>query len=177
VDNEKKIGETFDGLHKTLDGTGRMFEKHEGDVTKIIERLNHVAEEAEKTIVGAREKYVEDPRIDRILSRLDHTTRVLDENLEPMMKDSRLLLEDGRKVSAFLSNDQQLQTISELAKETRQTLTAARSAAQDASDILAHVKKGRGTAGALLMDETLFDDLQELFRDLKHNPWKIMWKN
>ncbi len=33
-----------------------------------------------------------------------------------------------------------------------------------------HVKDGRGTVGALVMDEAVYDDLQEMLRDLKHNP-------
>ena len=37
---------------------------------------------------------------------------------------------------------------------------------------------GRATqeVGALVMDEAIYDDLQELLRDLKHNPWKFFWK-
>jgi phospholipid/cholesterol/gamma-HCH transport system substrate-binding protein len=27
-----------------------------------------------------------------------------------------------------------------------------------------------------MMDEAVYDDLQELIRDLKHNPWKFFWK-
>lgn len=176
VENEEKIAQTFDGLHKTLDGTGKLFERHGGDVSRIVQRLDKVAEEAEKTLVAARQQYVEGARINRILSRLDHTTQVLDENLEPLLKNSRLLVEDGRKVSAYLSADQQLSAFSAIAVETKETLKAAKSAAKDAGAIFSHVKAGRGTAGALLMDEALFDDLQELVRDLKHNPWKIMWK-
>jgi phospholipid/cholesterol/gamma-HCH transport system substrate-binding protein len=26
------------------------------------------------------------------------------------------------------------------------------------------------------MDEQLYDDIQELARDLKHNPWKFFWR-
>ncbi len=176
VDNEKKIGETFDGLHKTLSGTGQMFDKHEADIARLIEKLDRIASESEETLKAAREQYVEGARINRILARLDHTTRVLDENLEPILKDTRLLLEDGRKVSAFVSDDQQLQTIKDIAADSKATLATAKVAAQDMGEMVAHIKAGRGTAGALLMDEALFDDLQELMRDLKHNPWKIMWK-
>jgi phospholipid/cholesterol/gamma-HCH transport system substrate-binding protein len=46
----------------------------------------------------------------------------------------------------------------------------------DASEILSHVKRGKGTVGAVVMDEQLYDDLQELVRDLKHNPWKFFWR-
>ena len=38
------------------------------------------------------------------------------------------------------------------------------------------LKKGRGTVGALLVDQQIYDDLKELTRDLKRNPWKFFWK-
>ena len=176
VENEKKIGETFDGLHKTLSGTGQMFEKHEADITRLIERLDRVASLSEETLVAAREQYVDGARVNRILHRLDHVTQVLDSNLEPMLQDSRMILQDGRKLSAFLADDQQLAAVRTLAADSQELAQTAKVAAKDAAAIVAHIKAGRGTAGALVMDETLFDDLQELMRDLKHNPWKIMWK-
>ena len=49
-------------------------------------------------------------------------------------------------------------------------------AARDVNDLVTHVKKGQGTVGALVMDEAVYDDIQELLRDLKHNPWKLFWK-
>jgi phospholipid/cholesterol/gamma-HCH transport system substrate-binding protein len=42
--------------------------------------------------------------------------------------------------------------------------------------LVERVKSGKGTVGALVMDEALYDDLQEMLRDLKHNPWKFFWK-
>lgn len=176
VDNEKEIGETFDGLHKTLHTTGRMLEKHEEDVDRLIQRIDNLAANAEETLAAAREQYVDGPRINRIMHRLDNTTRVVDENLEPMMRDTRLILEDGRKLSAFASDDEQLATFRTLSSDTKEILGIAKTAAKDAGAIISHVKAGKGTAGSLIMDEAIYDDLQELIRDLKHNPWKIMWK-
>jgi phospholipid/cholesterol/gamma-HCH transport system substrate-binding protein len=46
----------------------------------------------------------------------------------------------------------------------------------DAQAVMADIKKGKGTAGALLVDEQIYDDLKELVRDLKRNPWKFFWK-
>lgn len=177
VDNEKKIGETFDGLHKTLSGTGQLFDKHDADVSRIVERMDSLTLELEETVKAARKQYVDGPRINRILARLDHTTRVLDENLEPMLRDSRMMLQDGRKLSAFVSDDQQLATVAELSSETKAILQSLKRTTTDAAHVMAHVRAGKGSAGAIVMDETLFDDLQELMRDLKHNPWKLMWKD
>jgi phospholipid/cholesterol/gamma-HCH transport system substrate-binding protein len=176
VRNQKQIGETFDGLHDTLAGTGRLFNKHEQDLSNIIQRLDSLTTHGEETLAAVREQYVDGPRIERILARLDHTTKVIDENLEPLMKDSRAVLSDGRKLTAFLADSEQLATMKSLSKDTQALLGTAKKAADDGAAILAQVKAGKGTAGALLMDETLYDDLQEMVRDLKQNPWKIMWK-
>ena len=48
--------------------------------------------------------------------------------------------------------------------------------AADAQSIVQHIKKGEGTVGALVMDEAIYDDVQEMVRDLKHNPWKFLWR-
>ena len=57
------------------------------------------------------------------------------------------------------------------------TLTQrANAIAGDAQAIATHVRQGHGTIGALVMDEEIYDDLQEMVRDLKHNPWKFFWR-
>ncbi len=64
------------------------------------------------------------------------------------------------------------QTIDDVAEITGR----AKVVTADAETILSHVKRGKGTVGAVVMDEQLYDDLQELVRDLKHNPWKFFWR-
>jgi len=46
----------------------------------------------------------------------------------------------------------------------------------DVESVVARVRRGEGTVGALLIDEEVYDDLKELLRDLKHNPWKFFWR-
>src|SRR5690606_31372636 len=119
------------------------------DVGRLIERMDSLAAHAEETLAAAREQYVDGPRINRILNRLDNTTRVMNDNLEPMMRDTRLILEDGRKLTAFLSADPQIETYTALSNDTREVLGLAKTAARDATEIIGHVKAGKGTAGAL----------------------------
>ncbi|HTM45551.1 MAG TPA: MCE family protein, partial [Polyangiaceae bacterium] len=47
---------------------------------------------------------------------------------------------------------------------------------EDAQGLVDHVKAGKGTVGALVMDEAVYDDIQEMLRALKNNPWKLFWK-
>src|SRR5215813_1431483 len=45
-----------------------------------------------------------------------------------------------------------------------------------AAGLLADLRAGKGTAGALLVKEELYADIREMVRDLKRNPWKFLWK-
>jgi phospholipid/cholesterol/gamma-HCH transport system substrate-binding protein len=176
VGREKQLGETLDGVHQTFGATGRLLTAHEKDVSRLIARADALATQAEETLAAARYQYVDGPRIERILGRLDHITAVLDQNLDPMLTDARGVLGDGRAITQVLAEKEQLDTIRAASRETRALLGSAGRMAADAETILGKVKSGRGTAGALVMDETLYDDLQELIRDLKRNPWKLIWK-
>jgi phospholipid/cholesterol/gamma-HCH transport system substrate-binding protein len=177
VRNEQKISETVDGLHRTLRSTGNLLEKHEHDISNLVLRFDRIAAETEETLAAAREQYVDGERINRILGRVDHITGTVDKHLDPLLTDTRAVLADTKVLTEFLAAEEQLQTYRSLSAGSRQLVTTAQAAATDARDIVAHVKAGKGTAGALIMDDALYDDLQELVRDLKTNPWKILWKD
>ena len=38
------------------------------------------------------------------------------------------------------------------------------------------ITSGEGTIGKLLFDETVYDELEAMVKDLRRNPWKIFWK-
>lgn len=40
--------------------------------------------------------------------------------------------------------------------------------------ILTNVKEGQGTVGKLFFDDTLYTNIEEMFEDLKANPWKLL---
>ena len=46
----------------------------------------------------------------------------------------------------------------------------------DAKSLSGGVRQGKGTLGALLADQDLYDDLRELLADLRRHPWKVIWK-
>ena len=44
------------------------------------------------------------------------------------------------------------------------------------SQIVTHVRDGKGTVGKLFFEETIYDNLQDLTDDLKANPWKLLYR-
>jgi phospholipid/cholesterol/gamma-HCH transport system substrate-binding protein len=174
--NEQKLAETFDGLHRTLGLTGNLVEKNGPKLERIVDNADAMSADARATLAAVRERYVESPQITRILNNVERSSQLMSDGLGPLVKDSSEVVADAKKITRVLAADDQLARIAAVSRDLGAAASIAKSTATDAQTLMARVKQGQGTAGALLADEALYDDLSELVRDLKHNPWKIMWK-
>ena len=177
--NEKKIGEIFDGLHKTLNGTGRFFEHNQDKLDGIVSNVETLSKDARETVTAARERYVDGPQVTRIMNNVERVT----DALPPLIEDSRAVAQDAKAVakdaktlSAALAADDQIARYRRITGDMQDTMAMAKLTATEAQSLLAHMRRGEGTVGALVMDEAIYDDLQEMLRDLKHNPWKFFWR-
>lgn len=175
-DNREEIRDTFDGLRTTLKGTGTFFEHNQDRLDRIAANVEQVTVDGGELVKGARDKYVDNPQIDRIITNTDALTGQLANETPELVADAKVTLKNARRLSDTVGSEQQQAKIQKIIDDTGQLVGQARGATADAQAILGHVKRGRGTVGALVMDEQLFDDLQEMARDLKHNPWKFFWR-
>lgn len=174
--NEDKLGETFLALHATLTGTGNFF-KHNGDrLDSIVSNTEALTVEAQETLKEARERYVSGPQPTRIMNNLERSTTQLDKDLGPLVKDSREVLADAKKLARTLASEEQLKRYGQITRDMSAASVQAKQAATGANQLVTRVRQGQGTVGALLVDEAVYDDLQEMLRDLKHNPWKFFWR-
>jgi phospholipid/cholesterol/gamma-HCH transport system substrate-binding protein len=175
-DNRAEIKDTFDGLRSTLTGTGTFFKNNQERLDRVAMNLEQASVDGGELIRGAREKFVENPQVDRIIDNTDALSSRLARDTPVLLDDGKVAVANARRLSETLGSEQQQAKIGRIVDDTALLVGQARSATTDAQAILAHVKRGRGTVGALVMDEQLFDDLQEMARDLKHNPWKFFWR-
>ncbi|HVY47454.1 MAG TPA: MCE family protein, partial [Minicystis sp.] len=83
---------------------------------------------------------------------------------------------NARRLSATVGEEKQQQKIRQTIDDVAEIAARAKTTTRDAEAIAEQIRRGKGTVGAMVMDEQLYDDLQELARDLKHNPWKFLWK-
>ncbi|MFO7181236.1 MAG: MlaD family protein [Pseudomonadota bacterium] len=176
TNNEQKITETFDGLHRTLRASGDFFERNGPKLDALVDDLGGLSKDARSAVQAARERYVDGPQIARILNDLERSAAALEENLGPLLVDGRGFVSDARKLSSALASDEQIRRYSAITRDLSEAAASAKVAAAEARAITRHVQSGKGTLGALAMDEAVYDDLQELLRDLKHNPWKFFWR-
>ena len=175
-ENKEDIGKAFNGLTRTLKGTGDFFDKNGDKLTTIAGNAVKISEHADELVVSAKGKFVENPQIDRILDNVDKTTGTLAKDGPPLLADAKETLANTKRLSATLGDPAAQAKIKQAVDDVAEITGRAKSMTVDAQAVVAHMRRGKGTVGALVMDEQLFDDLQELARDLKHNPWKFLWR-
>lgn len=176
TEHEQEIREMFDGLHRTLKGTGDFFDKNSSKLDHVAGEIDAIASDTHDTILAARAKYVDNPQITRILNDAEGVSSTLNQNLKPLLEDSRKVASDASRLTAALASPDDIQRYESILRDVQDAAGRAKFAARDVNDLVTHVKQGKGTVGALVMDEALYDDIQELLRDLKHNPWKFFWR-
>jgi len=174
--SQKEVNETVSSLHKTLGLTAELLEKNGPRFERIAQNVETLSGEAVVTLKAARERYVDGPQVARIINNVERSSDVVARDLEPLLANTKGVVADAQKITRAVAGERELSRIQTLAEDASATMAGAKALVTDARGMMAHVKRGRGTAGALVMDEALYDDLSELVRDLKHNPWKLIWK-
>jgi phospholipid/cholesterol/gamma-HCH transport system substrate-binding protein len=176
TNNEQKLAETFDALHRTLRGTANFLEHSEPKLDKILDNVEGLSSEARETLAAARQRYVDGAQVTRILNDVERSSNAVSQNIGPLLTDSRDFLARGKKLTDALASDEQLAQYRALTRDLGEAAGQAKRLARDAQSVVSHIQQGKGTVGALVMEDALYDDVQELLRDLKHNPWKLFWR-
>jgi phospholipid/cholesterol/gamma-HCH transport system substrate-binding protein len=182
-ENREELGETFAALRTTLKATSTLLNGNQERFDRILANVetatvegNTLIKEGSTLVKNVNEKYVDSPRTERILDNVDAVAANVARETPPLLADARVTAENARRFSDSVANEEQAAKIKKVVDDTSTLLTKANATASDAQFMVGQMRKGRGSVGALLMDEQLFDDLQEMVRDLKHNPWKFFWR-
>jgi phospholipid/cholesterol/gamma-HCH transport system substrate-binding protein len=175
-ENKAEIAELFDGLTQTLKGTGTFFHRNQDRIDAVAQNVQIMSEEGVVAIQHAREKYIDNPAIDRILVNVEHLSQASARDVPVLLEQSKRTMVGAEKIVGTFSSDAEIARFRAMLDDVHATTKEAKAAIVDARVIASHIRGGKGSVGALVMDEQLFDDLQELARDLKHNPWKLFWK-
>jgi phospholipid/cholesterol/gamma-HCH transport system substrate-binding protein len=173
--NRDELGGLLDDVVSLIHVLRDLLEGNRDRVDHILENVDTATDEGVALLRGARETYVEGPRPQRILARVEHLVGTLDREAEPILRDVHEVSASARETLATIGPTER-QEIQDTIHAAARISGDVETAAVDARDLVHHVREGEGTIGALLIDEEIYDDLQEMIRDLKHNPWKFFWR-
>lgn len=159
----------------------RFVDGHRDELKAVFPRVLSMLEDAEETLKDVRvasheaSRIIRDPKLKGMIDDLATTAHAAREELPPLVTNARTLLAKLDATAGAITPDDlekvrgTLLKVDEIAKRLRQV-------SDDAGALLAGIEKGEGTAGKLVKDPTVYDDLRELLADLKAHPWKFVWK-
>src|SRR5262249_37895792 len=96
-------------------------------------------------------------------------------SLDALTPRAARLLDDGVRVTG-LTTEPRLERALVAADNAGAFMARARGLVDNLNGLLADLRAGKGTVGALLAREEVYADVKEMVRDLKRNPWKFLWK-
>ncbi len=174
--NRVTLGDIIDNTDGILKGVNLIVSGNRERIERTLANVEDISVEAKQLTHDARTNYVDNPKVLQTVDRVNDLVARIHEDSGPMLKDAREALANLNRVSATVGDPQEQEKIRKAIADVAQLAERANATAADAQAIAAHIKSGKGTVGALVMDEEIYDDMQEMVRDLKHNPWKFLWR-
>ena len=174
--NRELLGDIATNTAGLMKGLNVIVTGNRERIDRMVQNFEAISEEAKLLTHNARMNYVDNPKILRTIDNIDKLSSDLRKDSGPLLKDAKEALANLNRVSATVGDPAEQEKIRKTINDVAQLASRANQTAADAQAIVAHIKGGKGTVGALVMDEEIYDDMQEMVRDLKHNPWKFLWR-
>jgi phospholipid/cholesterol/gamma-HCH transport system substrate-binding protein len=142
---------------------------------RLIGSTSELAEQAGQTLEKVNQG-IGDPRvIRRTLEHADGLLVTAQGAITTVTPAAVTLLHDATRVTGIVTETRVDKAIAAADKAATAAVKAG-GLIDNVDGMVTDLRKGKGTAGALLVKEEVYADLRELIRDLKRNPWKFFWK-
>ncbi len=174
--NRDQLGDIVTNTAGLLKGLNIIVSGNRERIERIIANVEETTVETKQLVHDARTNYVDSPKLLATVDNIEKLTTDIKNDSGPMLKDAREALANLNRISAPVGDPAEQERIRKMLGDVAQLAERANATAGDAQAIVTHIKKGQGTVGGFVMDEEIFDDVQEMIRDLKHNPWKFLWR-
>ena len=154
---------------RTLD---KLLLANQAQISRLLGDVDGLTREASQLLASVRSGVGDGAKLRATLGNVEELTGMLKRDLSPLIAKARAALDGIGELTAGVDKKKVQTALDELialsAKADR--------IAADAEVLVHDVRRGKGTAGALLVESQVYDDLKEMVRDLKRNPWKFFWK-
>lgn len=160
---------------QSLETLNRILTENRAKVKKLLDDADRVLLEAEVLSKDVRKGLGGGRTLRNTLANVNRMTNTLNRELDPMLDKAKKALDSAAELGKVIGPEQRKKLLKILDRILSITDKADKIAG-DAQTIVANVRRGQGTAGALVMDREIYEDIKEMVRDLKRNPWKFFWK-
>jgi phospholipid/cholesterol/gamma-HCH transport system substrate-binding protein len=149
--------------------------ENRNDIKKLLTDLDRLTSESADLVAKIDKGLGDAEELRRTLANIEAISTAVRGDIGPLLQKTRRALDGVGDVAALLGPEEKKKVLRAL-DELLALSNKAQALAGDAAAITSDLRKGKGSIGPLLVDPQVYDDLKELTRDLKRNPWKFFWR-
>ena len=157
---------------RTLDD---ILKTNKAEIGRLLGNVDALSKQAADLLASIKNGVGDSSQLRVTLGNIESISASIKRDIDPLIAKAKKALDGVDRVTSVVGPGER----EKLQKALDQLVVVGDKAEKmttDAQSLVADIKKGKGTAGALLVDPQIYDDLKELVRDLKRNPWKFFWK-
>lgn len=153
----------------------RLLAENRAELGELIASSGELAGQAAVTLEKVNTGLGDPAIIGRTVRHADALLVTANAALADLNPPARALLTEALRVTRNLT-EQRIERAIRVADGAVTATGKAGVLIDNVDGLVGDLRRGKGTAGALLVREELYADLREMIRDLKRNPWKFFWK-
>jgi phospholipid/cholesterol/gamma-HCH transport system substrate-binding protein len=157
---------------RTLDS---ILSDNKAQIGRLLGNVDGLTKEASGLLASIRSGVGDSSQLRHTLENVEALSAAIRRDIDPLIAKAKKALDGVNNLTSIVGPGERDKLVKALDELTALS-TKADKIASDAQIIVADVRKGKGTAGALIVDQQIYDDVKEMVRDLKRNPWKFFWK-
>jgi len=152
-----------------------LLKENHKEMAELITSANRLANEA-ADVLAKVDDGMGDPRtIGRTIRDADALLVQTQKSVSTLTPSARKLLDDATRATSVVT-EERVDRALDVADKAVVVAGKAGGLIDNVDGMVTDLRKGKGTAGALIARDEIYADLREMLRDLKRNPWKFFWK-
>jgi len=160
----------------TLESVNRLLTKNHDSIGSVLTKSDDLLSELTTTARSANTVLGDGKHLVQTMQSAQYLVNVLTARLPKLIDSVEKTLGEAQVLTRLVGPKERDRVFSSLDRLDRLS-SEMELVAKDSRTLLRKVNAGEGTAGALVMKREVYEDLKELVRDLRENPWKLFWKD
>lgn len=172
------LGDLLVSVDRLVDRLDGILARNEDHIDGLMGDLGGGVAEGRALLSDLRQGLGGAARLDALMSDAAQATHAAARQMGPTLRQARATLgraevtlvdvqevvrEGAPQISALMAS------LAPIAEQAQQVIA-------DGAVVTRRLVAGEGLLGRLLTDQSMYDDLRELLRNLKRHPWKILWR-
>ena len=173
-EDKDKIALILTNAANAVDQVDGILVENRPRVGKLIDAVTGLA--IESTEVLAKVDQGLDPRVlNKTMKDTNQLIVTAEQTLAEVGPPATGLLKEGTRVLG-LATDQRVERALVAVDKGAAAADEAAVLLRNANGAVTDLRGGKGTVGALFARSEVYEDVREMVRDLRRNPWKLIWK-